>query len=30
MRDDKVKECYECKQSFTTFRRKHHCRICGW
>ncbi|KAJ3161653.1 1-phosphatidylinositol-3-phosphate 5-kinase [Geranomyces michiganensis] len=29
MRDDKVKECYECKQSFTTFRRKHHCRICG-
>ncbi|KAI8823387.1 uncharacterized protein EV422DRAFT_611449 [Fimicolochytrium jonesii] len=29
MRDDKVKECYECKQVFTTFRRKHHCRICG-
>ncbi|KAI9091886.1 hypothetical protein DFS34DRAFT_634485 [Phlyctochytrium arcticum] len=29
MRDDKVKECYECKQPFTTFRRKHHCRICG-
>lgn len=29
MRDDKVKECYDCKQPFTTFRRKHHCRICG-
>ncbi|KAJ3086428.1 1-phosphatidylinositol-3-phosphate 5-kinase, partial [Quaeritorhiza haematococci] len=29
MRDDKCKECYECKQSFTTFRRKHHCRVCG-
>ncbi|KAI8925782.1 hypothetical protein BC831DRAFT_459437 [Entophlyctis helioformis] len=29
MRDEKVKECYDCKQPFTTFRRRHHCRICG-
>ena len=29
MRDEKVKDCYDCKQPFTTFRRKHHCRICG-
>nr|KAJ3421474.1 1-phosphatidylinositol-3-phosphate 5-kinase [Polyrhizophydium stewartii] len=29
MRDEKVKECYDCKQPFTTFRRKHHCRVCG-
>ncbi|KAK9762782.1 Mitochondrial distribution and morphology protein 12, partial [Basidiobolus ranarum] len=29
MQDDHCKECYECKAPFTTFRRKHHCRICG-
>ncbi|KAG5460266.1 MAG: hypothetical protein BJ554DRAFT_7703 [Olpidium bornovanus] len=29
MRDDNCKECYECSSSFTAFRRKHHCRICG-
>ncbi|KAI0274930.1 hypothetical protein BC834DRAFT_921142 [Gloeopeniophorella convolvens] len=28
--DDKTcKECYDCKSVFTTWRRKHHCRICG-
>lgn len=29
MPDAKSKECYECGQKFTTFRRKHHCRLCG-
>ncbi|UJR08531.1 hypothetical protein I4U23_012794 [Adineta vaga] len=26
-RDDK--ECFRCRQVFTTFVRKHHCRACG-
>jgi 1-phosphatidylinositol-3-phosphate 5-kinase len=29
MDDDLCKECYDCKSVFTTWRRKHHCRICG-
>lgn len=29
MRDENVSECYDCKNLFTTFRRKHHCRLCG-
>ncbi|KAG7099823.1 hypothetical protein E1B28_001632 [Marasmius oreades] len=29
MDDDNCKECYDCKSVFTTWRRKHHCRICG-
>ncbi|OUM67751.1 hypothetical protein PIROE2DRAFT_39742, partial [Piromyces sp. E2] len=29
MQDENCKQCYECKTSFNTFRRKHHCRICG-
>lgn len=29
MPDNKSKECYECSQKFSTFRRKHHCRLCG-
>lgn len=29
MPDAKSKECYECQLKFTTFRRKHHCRLCG-
>lgn len=27
--DESAKECYDCKQSFGTFLRRHHCRICG-
>ncbi|KAJ9108263.1 hypothetical protein QFC19_002511 [Naganishia cerealis] len=29
MADENCKECYDCKSLFTTWRRKHHCRICG-
>lgn len=29
MPDSKSKECYDCGQKFSTFRRKHHCRLCG-
>lgn len=29
MADENCKECYDCKSIFTTWRRKHHCRICG-
>lgn len=29
MPDSNCRECYECGDKFTTFRRRHHCRICG-
>uniref|UniRef100_A0AC34G9K3 FYVE-type domain-containing protein n=1 Tax=Panagrolaimus sp. ES5 TaxID=591445 RepID=A0AC34G9K3_9BILA len=29
MPDSTVKECYECHEKFSAFRRKHHCRLCG-
>lgn len=29
MPDKDVKECYDCAAAFTSWRRKHHCRICG-
>ena len=29
MDDESCKDCYKCKGVFTTWRRKHHCRICG-
>lgn len=29
MPDSKSKECYDCSLKFSTFRRKHHCRLCG-
>lgn len=27
--DSSALECRACERRFTTFRRKHHCRICG-
>ncbi|XP_037080111.1 1-phosphatidylinositol 3-phosphate 5-kinase-like [Pollicipes pollicipes] len=27
--DSVSRECYDCGDKFTTFRRRHHCRICG-
>ena len=27
--DESVTICYECKNKFSTFLRKHHCRVCG-
>ena len=29
VRDDAVTNCYECKEMFTYYNRKHHCRVCG-
>ncbi|KAK6645654.1 hypothetical protein RUM43_001934 [Polyplax serrata] len=29
MPDSFSKECYDCGEKFTTFRRRHHCRVCG-
>ena len=29
MPDAVSSDCYDCASTFTTFRRKHHCRICG-
>lgn len=29
MKDENAKDCFNCGQSFSTFRRKHHCRTCG-
>lgn len=29
MPDSKSRECYDCEAKFNTFRRKHHCRLCG-
>ncbi|XP_045464624.1 1-phosphatidylinositol 3-phosphate 5-kinase [Harmonia axyridis] len=29
MPDSVSKQCYECLEKFTTFRRRHHCRVCG-
>lgn len=29
MKDENAKVCFNCGDSFTTFRRKHHCRTCG-
>ncbi|XP_065940327.1 1-phosphatidylinositol 3-phosphate 5-kinase isoform X5 [Magallana gigas] len=29
MPDSSSRECYDCGDRFTTFRRRHHCRVCG-
>ncbi|BGP47258.1 Mitochondrial distribution and morphology protein 12 [Rhodotorula kratochvilovae] len=29
IKDESARECFQCQATFTTFRRKHHCRICG-
>jgi len=29
MKDENAKVCFGCGDSFSTFRRKHHCRLCG-
>lgn len=29
MDDSSCLHCYDCHEPFTTFRRRHHCRICG-
>ncbi|RDW73303.1 hypothetical protein BP6252_07210 [Coleophoma cylindrospora] len=29
MADEICKECFHCGDSFSAFRRKHHCRTCG-
>eukprot|EP00036_Acanthoecidae_sp_10tr_P018718 CAMPEP_0206303226 /NCGR_PEP_ID=MMETSP0106_2-20121207/9126_1 /ASSEMBLY_ACC=CAM_ASM_000206 /TAXON_ID=81532 /ORGANISM="Acanthoeca-like sp., Strain 10tr" /LENGTH=1719 /DNA_ID=CAMNT_0053734011 /DNA_START=177 /DNA_END=5336 /DNA_ORIENTATION=- len=29
MPDSNSKDCYDCGKAFTTFRRRHHCRVCG-
>ncbi|TYZ67315.1 hypothetical protein PybrP1_007831, partial [[Pythium] brassicae (nom. inval.)] len=28
-KSEQRKACYVCQQSFPSFRRKHHCRLCG-
>jgi phosphatidylinositol 3-kinase len=29
IKNDSVKECYNCKKEFWIYLRKHHCRSCG-
>ena len=29
MPDSNSKDCYDCGKAFHTFRRRHHCRVCG-
>ncbi|CAK7236821.1 Mitochondrial distribution and morphology protein 12 [Sporothrix curviconia] len=30
MADETCKDCFRCGDPFSAFRRKHHCRTCGW
>lgn len=29
IKDNDQPNCFECTESFTTFKRRHHCRACG-
>jgi 1-phosphatidylinositol-3-phosphate 5-kinase len=29
MPDQLCKQCYNCESTFTFYRRRHHCRLCG-
>ncbi|GAM89451.1 hypothetical protein ANO11243_074890 [Dothideomycetidae sp. 11243] len=29
MKDENARDCFYCGDTFSTFRRKHHCRTCG-
>jgi len=28
-KDEDFNDCFDCKQKFTFFNRRHHCRMCG-
>ena len=30
LKDSEASKCFKCSKSFFIFRRKHHCRKCGY